>query len=236
MRKFSLVAALIAAVFIARGVVDVDAQQGRYSIARGVTTCTSTPSLYAIGATNTGFGVTSATGSGPCATLAGTAVVFFGTSANSAASTGIASTGSVSLGAAPASTGAVRLSNNTVIRARNAANSGNVDIATVNASDQVVVAGLFPVGGVSTGYKIARVSQALDGSNPTSWSHGLTTVVAAGCDLQGTAAPGVGTSILTTNKNGAAVDIYAWKVTGAGDTTLIASTGTETIDCWAVGT
>lgn len=92
------------------------------------------------------------------------------------------------------------------------------------------------VAGVAQSYKLARVSQALDGSNPTSWAHGLTTVVAAGCDLQGTAAPALGTSTITTNKNGAAVDIYAWQPTGAGDTTLVASTGTQTIDCWAIGT
>lgn len=97
-------------------------------------------------------------------------------------------------------------------------------------------AGVPYVGGVAAGYKLARVSMALDGSNPTSWATGLTTIVAAGVSLVGTAAPGVGTSVLTSNINGTSLDVYAWKVTATGDCTLIASTGTETFTGWAVGT
>lgn len=93
-----------------------------------------------------------------------------------------------------------------------------------------------PVAGVAAGYKVARGETALDGSNPTSVAHGLTTCVSFVAVLKGTAAPGVGTSILTANINGANVDVYAWKVTGAGDTTLIASTGTESFYWVAVGT
>lgn len=95
---------------------------------------------------------------------------------------------------------------------------------------------LLGVVGVAAGYKVARGETALDGSNPTSVAHGLTTCVAFVAMLKGTAAPGVGTSILTSNINGANVDVYAWKVTGAGDTTLIASTGTESFYWVAVGT
>jgi hypothetical protein len=47
-------------------------------------------------------------------------------------------TGSIALGTNPASAGAVRLANTATISARNAANDGNVTIATVNASDQPV--------------------------------------------------------------------------------------------------
>jgi len=89
---------------------------------------------------------------------------------------------------------------------------------------------------VAAGYKIARGETALDGSNPTAVATGLTTVVAFVATLKGTAAPGVGTSILTADISGATANVYAWKVTGAGDTTLIASTGTESFYWIAVGT
>jgi hypothetical protein len=45
---------------------------------------------------------------------------------------------SIRIGTNPASAGAVRLANTATISARNAANNGNVTIATVNASDQPV--------------------------------------------------------------------------------------------------
>jgi len=92
--------------------------------------------------------------------------------------------------------------------------------------------------GVAAGYKIARSATplALDGSNPTSAAHGLTTCVAAFASLAGSAAPGVSTSVITTVINGANLDFYAWKITGVGDATLIASTGTETFNWFALGT
>ena len=93
--------------------------------------------------------------------------------------------------------------------------------------------------GVAAGYKIARGTTALDGSNPTPVTTGLATVVSAMVTLEGSAAPGVGTSVLTqatTNWATGALAVYAWKVTGSGDATLIASTGTETFDWIAVGT
>lgn len=92
--------------------------------------------------------------------------------------------------------------------------------------------------GVASGYKIARSAApvALDGTNPTSVAHGLTTCLSATVTLVGSAAPALSTSTLTAVINGAAIDVYAWKPTGAGDTTLIASTGTEEFNWIAVGT
>ncbi len=87
-----------------------------------------------------------------------------------------------------------------------------------------------------TTFRFARGETALDGTNPTAIATGLTTVVAFVCSLKGTGAPGVGTSIVTYDISGATVNLYGWKVTGAGDTTLIASTGTETVGWIAVGT
>ena len=89
---------------------------------------------------------------------------------------------------------------------------------------------------VAAGYKVARGTAALDGSNPTLITTGLTTVVAFTKGLVGSAAPGVGTSTLTHTTSGGTVSVYAWKPTGAGDCTLIASTGTETFEWIAVGT
>lgn len=93
--------------------------------------------------------------------------------------------------------------------------------------------------GVAAGYKIARGVTALDGSNPTPVTTGLATVVAAVVTLEGTAAPGVGTSVLTiasTNYATGALAVYAWKPTSNSDPTLIASTGTENFEWLAVGT
>lgn len=92
--------------------------------------------------------------------------------------------------------------------------------------------------GVASGYKIARSASpvALGGSNPTTVASGLTTIVAAGVCLSGTAAPGLSTSTLSVAINTTNLDIYAWKPTAQGDTTLVASTGTESFHWWAIGT
>lgn len=97
------------------------------------------------------------------------------------------------------------------------------------------------VAGVAGGYKLARSAApvALDGSNPTSVAHGLTTCLAVFVQLVGSAAPADSTSVLTAVINGANIDVYAWKPTtggAAGNPTLIASTGTETFNWIAIGT
>src|SRR5574341_438632 len=74
---------------------------------------------------------------------------------------------------------------------------------------------------------LTRGEAALDGGNPTPVATGLNTVVAFLVQLKGTAAPGVGTSVLTTDISGTTGNVYAWKVTSAANPTLIASTGTE---------
>ena len=103
-------------------------------------------------------------------------------------------------------------------------------VGTVDKSNVVI--------GAASGYKIARSASpvALDGSNPTSVATGLTTVVAGFATLTGTAAPGLSTSTLAVVINGTSLDVYGWKPTGAGDTTLIASGGTESFNWFAVGT
>lgn len=107
-------------------------------------------------------------------------------------------------------------------------NAGSLQIGGVDKSNPLI--------GVAAGYKIARGEAALDGSNPTPVATGLTTVVAFAATLKGTAAPALSTSVLTADISGATVNVYAWKPTGAGDTTLVASSGTESFYWIAVGT
>ena len=86
--------------------------------------------------------------------------------------------------------------------------------------------------------RVASGEIALDGTNPTTVATGLSTIVAGIAVLKGTAAPGVGTSVLTVNFAGTDgnLDIYAWKPTSNANPTLIASTGTETVEWIAFGT
>jgi len=90
--------------------------------------------------------------------------------------------------------------------------------------------------GVAASYKLARGVTALDGSNPTPIATGLTTVTGFACALEGTSAPGLNTSVITYGISGGTVNLYAWKPTGAGNPTLIASTGTENVAWVAIGT
>ena len=76
---------------------------------------------------------------------------------------------------------------------------------------------------------------ALDGSNPTAVSTELSTITSVALTIANSSAPGVGTSILTYAVSGGTLSIYAWKVTSSSDTTLVASTGTETVSYVVVG-
>ncbi len=70
---------------------------------------------------------------------------------------------------------------------------------------------------------------ALDASNPTPIVTSFGTITGVALALLNAATPGVGTSVLTYSKSGGTVNVNAWKVTSSSVTTLIASTGTETI-------
>lgn len=116
-------------------------------------------------------------------------------------------------------------------------NEGTVTSSTFNAMASGL--GLGAVLGVAAGYKLARGITALDGSNPTPVTTGLATVVSANVTLEGNTAPGLNTSVLTldaVNYGSGALSVYAWKPTGAGNPTLIASTGTENFEWIAIGT
>lgn len=109
------------------------------------------------------------------------------------------------------------------------------------AAAEASVAALNPLAGLAAGYKLARSAApvALDGTNPTSVAHGLTTCVSAGAWLAGSAAPVAGTSTLSVNINGPNLDIYGWKPTvggAGGNADLVASDGIETFHWIAIGT
>lgn len=89
---------------------------------------------------------------------------------------------------------------------------------------------------VAAGYKIARGTGTLDGSNPTSVITGLANCIALTVNILGTTAPGVSTDVITVDMTPGTgqVDLYGWKNTGAG--TQGASTGTDLFGWIAVGT
>lgn len=116
------------------------------------------------------------------------------------------------------------------------ANTPTAPIAATTVQAAIDELASEKVQGVAGGYKLARGSTALDGSNATDVVTGLTTVVAFVASLQGSSAPGDNTSVLTHTISGGTVSVYAWKNTGGNDPTLVASTGTETFDWIAVGT
>lgn len=90
--------------------------------------------------------------------------------------------------------------------------------------------------GVAAGYKIARGETALDGTNPTPVSTGLASITGCSLTIKATAAPGLSTSVVTYDTSTGTMNMYGWKPTGAGDTTLIASAGTDTVGWICVGT
>lgn len=85
------------------------------------------------------------------------------------------------------------------------------------------------------GKEVLTGSVALDGSNPTPVTTGFATIDAVYLQLEGSSAPGVSTSTLTYEVSNNVVNIYAWKPTSSGDTTLVASDGTETVSYTIIG-
>lgn len=76
----------------------------------------------------------------------------------------------------------------------------------------------------------------LDGTNPTPVVTGLSSITSFTATLDGTAAPGDNTSVLTTTVGASGTaTVYAWKNTSGTDPTLVASTGTETFSWIAFG-
>lgn len=175
--------------------------------------------------------------SGGAFKIAGTAVTASAAELNALASTGLSATELGFLDGVTAGTSAA--SKAVVLDASSKIDALDITLLKVGGTDKttaVAAAVTTPVAGVAAGYKIARGETALDGSNPTPVATGLTTIVACIVSLKGTAAPGVGTSSVTYDWSATNVDLYGWKVTSNADSTLIASTGTETIGWVCIGT
>lgn len=115
----------------------------------------------------------------------------------------------------------------------NIASGGQLQIAGTDVTTALATA----PAAVAAGYKIARGETALDGSNPTPVATGLTTVVSFVPTIKSATALGTALTQLSADiSTGGTVNVYAWKVTSAGDSTLIASTSTASFYWIAVGT
>lgn len=99
----------------------------------------------------------------------------------------------------------------------------------------VAAGGNFQIGG--TTMRFARGTVTLDGSNPSSFAHGLTSVTVCQLTDVRSTAPGDEVGMLTYVVNGANIDVYAWMNTGGTDPTLVASTdANDVIAYFCVGT
>ena len=76
------------------------------------------------------------------------------------------------------------------------------------------------------GKRLVMGTVQLDGANPTPIALGAYMAVVQGgqVSLDGSVAPALDPSQVSCLGSGSALNVYAWKVTGAADTTLIAST------------
>src|SRR3990167_1108930 len=86
--------------------------------------------------------------------------------------------------------------------------------------------------------RIVYGTVTLDGGNatPVDLSAYVTAIDAAVVSMEGTAAPGADPSAVTSAISGTTLNVYAWKITGAADATLIASTdNARLVNFFAVG-
>lgn len=90
------------------------------------------------------------------------------------------------------------------------------------------------VSGIASGYKIARGETALDGSNPTPVTTGLTTITSCTLTVKIATAPAV--TALTYNTSSGTLNMYAWAPTAADNTALTASAATSTVGWICLGT
>lgn len=85
-------------------------------------------------------------------------------------------------------------------------------------------------------FTMVRGETALDGSNPTPVATGLSSIAACTVSIKSTATPGVSTSVVTYGTSSGTLNLYGWTVTNSSTTTMIASTGTDTIGWICFGT
>ena len=91
---------------------------------------------------------------------------------------------------------------------------------------------------VSNKLKIVTGEIALDGTNPTPLDLSAffkTKIVSVDISIRNASAPALGLSTVTYDIVDRLVNLFGWEPTGAGDTTLVASSDTETIAYTVVG-
>jgi hypothetical protein len=104
-----------------------------------------------------------------------------------------------------------------------------LDITTLKANGVDVTNAVI---GAAGGKKVNGGTVTLDGSNPSSFAHGMTTVVACQLTDVRSTAPGDEVGMLTYVVNGANIDVYAWMNTSGTDPTLVASTDSNDVIAW----
>ena len=72
----------------------------------------------------------------------------------------------------------------------------------------------------------------LDGTNPTPITTGLNAVESVVCTNHRSAAPALDPLLFTTTISGGTVNLHAWKPTGSGDVTMVASTDSDDTVGW----
>lgn len=232
--RWNAYAALVVALSFAlvAFVATPGAQQARYSVSGGDVSCTTQPSLYRGSDPNqdTGYGIDS---SGTCTAVDGVKVE--STSATTKLLPALVQVGGTS-GSFP---GLKRDGTRLLARLANDSSDTNLGVlddayaagwnGSVNVPTKNAIYDANFVQAPAGGYNLNRGTTALDGSNPTPVASGLPALTACTATIQGTSAPGVGTSVVTVAISGTTLNVYAWKPTSSSDTTLIASTGTEVI-------
>src|SRR5579872_932323 len=118
----------------------------------------------------------------------------------------------------------------------NVQTGGKLEFNGVDVTADLAAGVPNPVNGAAGGYKIASGETALGGTNPTTVTTGLSTLASCVLTIKESATPGVGTTVVTYTTSAGTLSMYGWKVTNSSTTTLIASTGTETIGWECRGT
>jgi hypothetical protein len=97
--------------------------------------------------------------------------------------------------------------------------TADATITFQNATGTVMVAPAATSGAIASG------TAALDGSNPTSVTTGLSVILACTITLQDATAPGDDIAVFSVQTTASAgrLDVYAWEYTSGTDATLVAS-------------
>jgi hypothetical protein len=106
-------------------------------------------------------------------------------------------------------------------------------VYSVNSTTKDATA-VYPVGGVASGYKIARgLADVTSSSTITAATHGLTSVSHIVANLAQDAS--IDASDVTTTVSGTSIVIKVWKPTSSGNPTPIAATLPRAVSWMAIG-